>query len=147
MLFLLGIAKTVGGWILGFLNTKVDADARVAIAKTSAISTVAGSVLGAEAKADEVKAKMPWWQPIGILTAAFLAVLLFHASQVVLDSTTWHITLGDYYLPEWQRHVIGSWHVAELPGVYAATEQAVIQSLYVGVATAATGMALIRALR
>lgn len=151
---LLGVAKWIGGGLLGFLNTKVEADARVEITKTTAAATVAGGVLDNMAKADALnaarEAREGLWAPIRVMSYIILAFFTYHTGLVVLDSCPWLPTISTWYgIPylEFIAHKKGSWSVAALPPPFDTTEHAVIQSLFIGASAAVTGLALIKAIR
>ena len=137
----------IGQTIIGFLNAKVEADARVQISTNETIGTVAGAGLNAISKADELNAKRSPWEPIMILAAIILAFITYHTAFVVLDSVPWHIGLGKWFLPEWRYHVTGSWSVKALPGLFETTEHAILNSLFVGAAAAGATLAIIKGLR
>jgi hypothetical protein len=143
---LLSFAKTGFGWVLNFLNTKVEADARVEIARTGAISTVAGEGLKAISHADDLNAKRPWFEPIMLMAAVILFFFTVHTAFVCLDSIPWHMTLGAWFMPTWKPHIVGSWNVPALPGMFAQTEHAVLQSLFVGAAAAGATLAIVKGL-
>lgn len=151
----LGFVKELIGPVFNFLNRRVEKEERVHISDNETLSQVGTSVVGGLSKADELNARLnapggrdnwsPWvWATI----LGFMLPFAFHTWQVCLDSSYWHLSLnGPWYWPvQWETHAVGSWKVAKLPGMFEVTEHAVIQSLFVGAATAATGVALIAAL-
>lgn len=150
--FLLTVIRTVIGPVLDFLNKRVDSAERVHLADNTTIAALGASTLAAQSKADELNAQIRLaegkWSP-WVLGAILLFMLPigFHTWQVILDSSPFHIWLGDYYLPELVRHPVGSWKVAALPGMWATTEHAVIQSLFMGAGTALAATATIKAIR
>lgn len=90
----------------------------------------------------EVQKSQGSWGPFGL--AGFIIAMMFayHVSMIVLDSTSWHIgfTMKWYVLPwlEWRPHVVGSWGIEKLPGLFEQTEHAILQALfYVGPPSAA----------
>lgn len=90
----------------------------------------------------DVQKSQGTWGPFGL--AGFIIAMMFayHTSMIVLDSTSWHLlpALKWYFLPwlEWSPHIIGSWHIAVLPGKFEETEHAILQALfYVGPPSAA----------
>ena len=103
--------------------------------------TAAGAYTAAGAQRADVQ-KSGSWGPFGI--AAFLIALAFafHVDMIVLDSMPWHLapTLKWYVVPwlEWTPHIVGSWKVAILPGMFEQTEHEILRALfYVGPPSAA----------
>jgi hypothetical protein len=116
---------------------KNEGDAGNQLAGTIATS----SDRAANTRADVQKSQGAWG-PFGLAGFIIAMMLAFHVSQVILDSTPWHLvpTMKWYVLPwfEWQFHVVGSWKVALLPGKFEETEHAILQALfYVGPPSAA----------
>jgi len=136
-------ATKIGGWLLGFLNSKVDADARVEIAKIGAVQTGFNAIQNA----DNLNAKRSPWEPIMILAAILFAFFVLHAVMIVLDSIPFHIVLGDWFLPTWKAHKTGSWDVKALPAPFDTTEHAILQSVFIGASAAVGTLAVIRRLR
>jgi len=104
--------------------------------------TIAGSAGTAGAQRADVQKSQGAWGPFGIAGFIIAMMLAFHVSQVVLDSTPWHLvpTLKWYLVPwlEWQWHAVGSWKVALLPGKFEDTEHEILKALfYVGPPSAA----------
>ena len=104
--------------------------------------TIAGSAGTAGAQRADVQKSQGAWGPFGIAGFIIAMMLAFHVSQVVLDSTPWHLvpTLKWYVVPwlEWQWHAVGSWKVALLPGKFEDTEHEILKALfYVGPPSAA----------
>lgn len=104
--------------------------------------TIAGSAGTAGAQRADVQKSQGAWGPFGIAGFIIAMMLAFHVSQVVLDSTPWHLvpTLKWYIVPwlEWQWHDVGSWKVALLPGKFEDTEHEILKALfYVGPPSAA----------
>ena len=104
--------------------------------------TIAGSAGTAGAQRADVQKSQGAWGPFGIAGFIIAMMLAFHVSQVVLDSTPWHLvpTLKWYIVPwlEWQWHAVGSWKVVVLPGKFEDTEHEVLKALfYVGPPSAA----------
>lgn len=104
--------------------------------------TIGTSHNQAAATRADVQKSQGSWGPFGL--AGFIIAMMFayHVSMIVLDSTSWHIglTLKWYVLPwlEWRPHVVGSWKVSALPGMFEQTEHAILQALfYVGPPSAA----------
>lgn len=103
---------------------------------------IAGSAGTAGAQRADVQKSQGAWGPFGIAGFIIAMMLAFHVSQVVLDSTPWHLvpTLKWYIVPwlEWQWHDVGSWKVALLPGKFEDTEHEILKALfYVGPPSAA----------
>lgn len=104
--------------------------------------TIAGSAGTAGGQRADVQKSQGAWGPFGIAGFIIAMMLAFHVSQVVLDSTPWHLapTLKWYVVPwlEWQWHAVGSWKVALLPGKFEDTEHEILKALfYVGPPSAA----------
>lgn len=104
--------------------------------------TIARSSTDAGAQRADVQKSQGAWGPFGLAGFIIAMMLAFHVSQVILDSTPWHMVpiMKWYFLPwfEWQFHIVGSWKVALLPGKFEETEHAILQALfYVGPPSAA----------
>lgn len=104
--------------------------------------TIAQSSQGAANTRADVQKSQGAWGPFGIAGFIIAMMIAFHLSQVVLDSTPWHLvpTMKWYVIPwlEWQFHVVGSWKVALLPGKFEETEHEILKALfYVGPPSAA----------
>lgn len=151
----LGALKWVFGSLIGFLNTKVEADKQIAITSITAQATVGGEALKTIANADNLNAQIrmkgeKFLSPMVVFMSLVLAPLVWHEWQVVLDSSRFIPIISTWYgIPYITviEHRIGSWSVAVLPGVWDATEQAIFQSLFVGASAAVAGVAMIKALR
>jgi hypothetical protein len=96
----------------------------------------------AGAQRAEVQKSQGSWGPFGLSGFIIAMMFAFHVSMIVLDSTSWHIgfTTKWYVLPwlEWRPHVVGSWGIEKLPGLFEQTEHAILQALfYVGPPSAA----------
>lgn len=96
----------------------------------------------AGAQRAEVQKSQGSWGPFGLAGFIIAMVFAFHVSMVVLDSTSWHLglTMKFYLIPwlEWRPHVVGSWGIEKLPGMFEQTEHAILQALfYVGPPSAA----------
>lgn len=146
-----GIAAIIGP-VFGFLNKRVDADVQKHVSDNATIAGLGGAFIGGQTEADKLKTQVRLaegkWSPWVVVTiAGFMCPFAWHTWQVVLDSTRWHISLGAYYLPVISEHVVGSWKIATLPGMFETTEHAIIQSLFIGAGAAVGGIAIIRALR
>ena len=105
-------------------------------------NTTADAHSRAAATRADVQKSQGAWGPFGL--AGFIIAMMFayHVSMIVLDSTSWHIgfTMKWYVLPwlEWRAHVVGSWGIERLPGLFEQTEHAILQALfYVGPPSAA----------
>lgn len=90
----------------------------------------------------DVQKSQGTWGPFGIASFVVAMMIAYHASMIILDSTSWHIGLTTvwYVVPwlEWRPHVVGSWAIAALPGKWSETEHAILQALfYVGPPSAA----------
>jgi hypothetical protein len=104
--------------------------------------TTAGSYRDSGNTRADVQKSQGTWGPFGLAGFIIAMMLAFHVSQVILDSTPWHLVpiMKWSVLPwlEWQFHVVGSWRVALLPGKFEETEHAILQALfYVGPPSAA----------
>ena len=144
--------KAFLGPVLNFFNARVSAEERMHISDNAAAVGALGAVEGAITKADElntqVRLKEGKWSPWVLVTiGGFMVPFAWHTWQVVLDSSRFHISFGAYFLPHITEHVVGSWKVAALPGLFETTEHAVIQSLFVGASAAVAAIPIIRALR
>lgn len=136
--------------IFNWLNARVDATARIHISDNDTLTKIAGSVEGGISASDALNAqtrqKEGAWSPWVVVTiAGFMVPFGWHTTLIVLDSCPWVPTLSDWYLPGIGRHVVGSWGVARLPGLFETTEHAVINSLFVGASALLAGLGLIRA--
>lgn len=108
---------------------------------TLATTTAQGATAAGAQRADVQKSQGAWG-PFGLAGFVIAMMFAYHTSMIVLDSTSWHLlpTLKFYFLPwlEWSPHVVGSWHIATLPGKFEETEHAILQALfYVGPPSAA----------
>ncbi len=100
----------------------------------------------AGAQRAEVQKSQGAWGPFGLACFIIAMTFAFHVLMVVLDSTPWHLvpTLKFYVIPwlEWQRHIVGSWGVEKLPGMFEVTEHEILKALfYVGPPSAAAVIA------
>jgi hypothetical protein len=143
--FLSGAIKPV----FDFLNARVDANARMHISDNATMAQVGSATLAGASKADELNAQIRLkegkWAPMVLTSiAGFLFPFAWHTWQVVLDSSRWIPAMA---WPPIQEHVVGSWHVAALPGMFETTEHAVINSLFIGASTLLAGAGLIKAIR
>lgn len=82
------------------------------------------------------------WGPFGLAAFIIAMFFAFHVAMIVLDSTSWHLvpTMKFYVIPwlEWKQHVVGSWKVSALPGLFEQTEHEILRALfYVGPPSAA----------
>ncbi|HEY4773409.1 MAG TPA: hypothetical protein VIH40_01190 [Xanthobacteraceae bacterium] len=104
--------------------------------------TTASAHTAAGAQRADVQKSQGAWGPFG-LAAFFIAMAFaFHVVMIVGDSTSWHLvpTMRLYVLPwlEWREHVVGSWGIARLPGLFEQTEHEILRALfYVGPPSAA----------
>lgn len=143
-----GILKPVFDW----LNTKVDANARMHISDNDTMTKLTGSAVGGVTAADNANAatrqKEGPWSPWVIATiAGFMLPFGFHTWEVVFDACPWIISLSDWYLPTIQRHVPYSWGVKPLIGQFEQTEQAVINSLFVGASAFGVAYGVVKAIK
>lgn len=152
----LTIVAAVADKALGFLNARVDAKARIHLSDNDTLARVTSTVIDGASKADELNAAIRKadgkWSPLAITSiVGFLLPFAWHTWQVVLDSSRWHPVVnwmwGIIPMVGVREHVVGSWKVAALPGLFEGTEHAVIQSLFVGAATAAALVPVIKALK
>lgn len=148
----LAILKGLVGPVFEFLNRRVDSAERIHVNDNATMTALAGGQMGAVTNADnqnsETRRREGKWSPWVVVTiVGFMVPLGFHTWQVVLDSSAWHIGLNDWYLPTFTRHVVGSWKVGKLPGMFEATEHAVIQSLFVGASAALGAAGILKAFR
>ena len=145
-----GIALKIfnaGAGVFGKVITDIHADnttrqkneneSGVSIANTTAQSHSDA----AKTRADVQKSQGSWG-PFGLAGFIIAMAFAYHVVMIVLDSTSWHLLLTTrwYVLPwmEWSPHVVGSWHIAALPGKFEETEHAILQALfYVGPPSAA----------
>lgn len=81
------------------------------------------------------------WGPIGIITFLIGLAFVYHVWMVTLDSVPW--SLGGLL----DRHVVGSWGVAALPGKFADVELAVLQALFYVAPPAAAAIAVAKVFR
>jgi hypothetical protein len=104
-----------------------------------AVRDIGLSTLANLASADQLAAKrdIAWgaFSPLAIVTATIAALFAFHGAGIVFDS-----------MPLFG-HVVGSWRVEKLPGMWEQTEHVVLQSLFYGASTAVAGGALIKAIK
>lgn len=151
-LTLLGVAKWLFGNVLEFLNKRVESAERVQINRQDNTAAVIGTVVAGISNADnlntQVRLKEGPWSPWVVVTIfGFMVPFAIHTWQVVIDSSKWLIALGPYYVPYiYQARA----HVEALAGpgsVWETTEQAVIQSLFVGAGAAVGAIPIITALR
>ncbi|MET4240325.1 hypothetical protein [Bradyrhizobium sp. RT10b] len=150
-----GLASLVGP-VFNYLNARVDSNARIHLSDNETLSRVGSTVIAGASKADELNADIrkkegPFSPTVVAAIAGFLAPFAWHTWQVCLDSSRWLPSYdwvwGFIPYPCVSVHIVGSWRVAALPGMFETTEHAVIQSLFIGASTAATGVALLKALR
>lgn len=150
-----GIVTAVLGWAGDFLIKR---------AETRNVREGAQDLRGVEAvraylehqsansanRADVQKAQGTWG-PYGILAAIVGGAFAWHAWQVALDTTPWHLVLTTrlWIVPwiEWKQHAVGSWGVAALPGMFEQTEHAVLQGLFYVGGAVGTVAALARVFR
>lgn len=152
---LLTIAKSLFGGVFEFLNKRVDANARVKISADTRDAAVVGGVEGGIQNADNLNAQIRMkegkWSPWVLMTIlGFMSPFAWHTWQVVLDSSRFHPAIGFWYFipyPTVVEHIVGSWRVAALPGMFETTEHAVVQSLFIGAGAAVGAIPIIRALR
>jgi len=148
----LGSLSKIVGPLFNWLNARVDAKVRVHLSDNETLAKVGSTVIEGMSKADELNAGIrskegPWSPWVVVTIFGFMLPFSYHTWQVVLDSSAWHIVIGEWFLPTFQRHAVGSWRVAALPGLFETTEHAVIQSLFIGAGVAVGGIALIKSLR
>lgn len=149
----LGILKAAIGPIFEFLNRRVEAKERMHISDNETLSKVGSVVMPGLSKADELnaqlRAKEGAFSPILITSiVGFLFPFAWHTWQVVLDSSRWVPAVRFWYVIPYigvDDHVVGSWRVAALPGMFETTEHAVINSLFIGASTLVAGVAMIKA--
>jgi hypothetical protein len=159
--------KLIGGFIAGpfmpivragfdWLNKRIDERVQIRQSDNTTAQVIHGQQVQVQMNADnlntQVRLKEGPWSPWVIATiGGFMAPFGWHTWQVVLDSSRWHpaidFALGFIPYPTVTAHVVGSWKVAALPGLFETTEHAVIQSLFVGAGVAVGGIALIKAAR
>lgn len=153
---LLGGLSSLVGPLFNYLNARVDADSRKHISDNETLSRVGSTIIEGTSKADELNAEIrkkegPFAPMVVMSIVGFLVPFAWHTWQVCLDSSRWlpsyELLWGFIPYPAVSVHIVGSWRVAALPGLFETTEHAVIQSLFIGAATAATGVALLKALR
>lgn len=153
--FVMSMLKTVLPGLFTWLNARVDADKQIQITHTQEAGSTGRVIIGGLGKADELNADVrksegkfsPW---LIVTIVGFMLPFAYHTTLVVLDSCPWIPTVGVWYIipyVEFIAHKPGSWDVKALPGLFEQTEHAVIQSLFIGAATAATGVALLKALK
>lgn len=156
MSIVFGFLQTLLGSVVGpafnFLNARVDADKQKHVVDAKTMESLGGAAIGASINADNqnaaIRIKEGKWSPWVVMTIlGFMAPFGWHAWQVVLDSSAWHLGFGAYYLPEWNFHKVGTWRVAALPGQWSDTEHAVIKSLFIGAGAAVGAIPIIAALR
>jgi hypothetical protein len=133
-----GITSIIGPLltpIFGFLTSFFNNKAQVSI---SANTTAGAVITNADSVNAQIRMKEGAWSPWVIDTIVlFMWPFGWHTWQVVLDSSHWVPALGWlWYIPypTVETHVIGSWHVATLPGMFQTTEHAIINSLFIGAA-------------
>lgn len=153
---ILGGLTSIVGPVFNYLNARVDTNARIHLSDNETLSKVGSTVIGGASKADELNANLRLkegkFAPMAIMSiGGFLVPFAWHTWQVALDSSRWVPALG--WLWGWvpyltvESHIVGSWKVAAMPGLFETTEHAVIQSLFIGAATGAAGVALIKAMK
>ncbi|WP_198031709.1 hypothetical protein [Bradyrhizobium sp. Ec3.3] len=152
----IGFLKSAIGPVFDFLNKRVDANARIHLSDNETLQRVGSTVIDGASKADELNEKLrekegPFSPMVVCSILGFLAPFAWHTWQVCLDSSRWlpsyDFLFGFIPYPAVSVHIVGSWRVAALPGLFETTEHAVIQSLFIGASTAAAGFALIKAAR
>lgn len=153
---IIGLLQGLVGPIFTFLNTKVDAQTRVTLAKTRDVASIGSAELSNLAAADQLRNK-PIWGPTLYIMIAILAPFIWHEWQVVLDSCRFLISVNWVWyipLPELVQHRPGSWGIPSIgrPGAdgqsaWDKTEQAIFTSFFVGASTAMAAVAAIRAIK
>jgi hypothetical protein len=138
--------------VFEFLNRRVEAAERIHVSDNAAIVGLGSAELQAQAQATEAQAQVRLaegkWSPWVLCTIwGFMLPFGWHTWQVVLDSSAWHIALGSYYWPYLERHIVGAWKVAALPGMWSTTEHAVIQSLFIGAGVSLGAAGIVKAIR
>lgn len=153
---ILGFLKALVGPVFNYLNTKVEADKQVKLSDNTRDAKVISTVEGGIEKADnlnaQIRLKEGKWSPWVLVTiGGFMSPFAWHTWQVVLDSSRWVPSIGLLWrtipYPTVAEHVVGSWRVAALPGMFETTEHAVIQSLFIGAGAAVGAIPIIKALR
>ncbi|EJN15677.1 hypothetical protein PMI42_00694 [Bradyrhizobium sp. YR681] len=99
----------------------------------------------AGAQRADVQKSQGAWGPFGLAGFVIAMAFAFHVVMVVADSSAWLLvpTMKWYVLPwlDWQPHVVGSWHIATLPGRFEDTEHEILKALfYVGPPSAAVAV-------
>lgn len=162
-----GIIKLAFGFITGplmpiinkgfdFLNRKIDERIAIRQSDNTTAQVIHAQQTAAQMNADNLNTNVRLsegkWSPWVVVTiVGFMCPFAWHAWQVCLDSSRWIPTIdfawGFIPYPSVTMHVVGSWKVAALPGLWETTEHAVIQSLFVGASVALGGIAVIKAAR
>jgi hypothetical protein len=141
-----GFLTTLITPLFNWLTVKTDSATKI----TLNAQTTAGDLI---AKAEEanasVRVKEGAWSPWVMATiVGFMAPFGWHTWEVVLDSSRWVPVLGWMWgwlpYPSVAEHVVGTWHVASLPGMFEQTEHAVINSLFIGASALLAGSGLIK---
>lgn len=149
----LGAFKFIAGPVFDFLNKRVDANARIHLSDNETLQRVGSTVIEGASKADELNTRLREkegpFAPLAIMSVVgFLMPFAWHTWQVCLDSSRWVPAIGWAWgfvpYPTVEEHFVGMWKVAALPGMFEATEHAVIQSLFIGATAAVAGLALIK---
>lgn len=151
----MAVFKALVGPVFNYLNARVEADKQVKLSDntrdTAALKTVEGGISNADNLNAQIRIKEGKWSPWVMMTiCGFMAPLAWHTWQVVLDSSRWVPVVRFWYwlpYPTVVEHVVGSWRVAALPGMFETTEHAVIQSLFIGAGAAVGAIPIIAALR
>lgn len=104
--------------------------------------TTAGAHDRAASTRADVQKSQGAWGPFGLAAFIIAMAFAFHVVMIVGDSTSWHLmpTMKWYVLPwlEWRPHVVGSWGIEKLPGLFEQTEHEILRALfYVGPPSAA----------
>lgn len=137
--------------LFNWLTARSNNSAQITVAGDGATVQAGAATLNAIAAADALNAKRGDRSPWTMLAVAFAAPFAWHTWEVVLDSSRWlpMIEWSDWGIPYvWvSMHVVGSWKVAALPGMFETTEHAVINSLFVGASAALAGAGIIRAIK
>src|SRR5262249_9580868 len=119
-----GLASTIGGTIIQSRQTEAARQGKqdelgTSLAHSWLVSVTESNQARAEARKNEGA-----WGPLGIITFLAGIGIVFHEWYIVLDSTPW--SLFGLLDP----HVIGSWHVAALPGRWEDVELEVLKALF-----------------
>lgn len=109
-------------------------------------TTTAQANLQSSQMRTDVQKSQGTWGPFGLAGFVIAMAFAFHVIMIVADSCAWLMvpTLKFYFIPwlTWQQHVVGSWEIAKLPGMFEQTEHEILRALfYVGPPSAALAIA------